>query len=111
MCALRVASRASRAADVVTTQRVSGAGVIVDPAGHIVMNAHWFGAQRLRAYKVDGRNRAALPFGDSDAACTRTPRGLTHTHTHTPQHELTQDAESLIVVSFWIGVYLDVDRR
>ena len=38
-----------RAADLVTTQRASGSGVIVDPGGFIVTNAHVVtGAQRLR---------------------------------------------------------------
>ena len=121
----------ARAADLVTTQRASGSGVIVDPDGYIVTNAHVVtGAQRLRVdirlpvtgdsilaarsrtvdasivgidlepdlavIKVDERNLAALPFGDSDAACTRTPRCLTHTQ----QHELSQHAQPLIVVSF-----------
>ena len=91
----------ARAADLVTTQRASGSGVIVDPDGYIVTNAHVVtGAQRLRVeiplpvtgdsilaarsrtvdativgidletdlavIKVDERNLAALPFGDSD---------------------------------------------
>ena len=39
----------AREADLVTTQRASGSGVIVDPAGYIVTNAHVVtGAQRLR---------------------------------------------------------------
>ena len=39
----------ARAADLVTTQRASGSGVIVDPEGYIVTNAHVVtGAQRLR---------------------------------------------------------------
>ena len=38
-----------RAADLVTTERASGSGVIVDPAGYIVTNAHVVaGAQRLQ---------------------------------------------------------------
>ena len=91
----------ARAADLVTTQRASGSGVIVDPDGYIVTNAHVVtGAQRLRVdiplpasgdsilsarsrtvnasivgidletdlavIKVDERNLAVLPFGDSD---------------------------------------------
>ena len=91
----------ARHADLVTTQRASGSGVIVDPAGYIVTNAHVVtGAQRLRVdiplpvtgdsilaarsrtvqaaivgidletdlavLKVDERNLAALPFGNSD---------------------------------------------
>ena len=91
----------ARAADLVTTQRASGSGVIVDPEGYIVTNAHVVtGAQRLRVdiplpvtgdsilaarrrtvnaaivgidletdlavIKVDERNLAALPFGNSD---------------------------------------------
>ena len=91
----------ARAADLVTTQRASGSGVIVDPDGYIVTNAHVVtGAQRLRVdiplpvtgdsilaarsrtvdaaivgidletdlavIKVEERNLAALPFGDSD---------------------------------------------
>ena len=90
-----------RAADLVTTQRASGSGVIVDPDGYIVTNAHVVvGAQQLRVdirlpvaghsalaarsrtvdasilgidletdlavLKIDARNLAALPFGDSD---------------------------------------------
>src|SRR5688572_25613622 len=90
-----------RAADLVTTERASGSGVIVDPDGYIVTNAHVVtGAQRLRVdiplpvtgdsilaarsrtvnaaivgidletelavIKVDERDLAALPFGDSD---------------------------------------------
>jgi serine protease Do len=39
----------ARAADLVTTQRASGSGVIVDPEGYILTNAHVVaGAQRLR---------------------------------------------------------------
>ena len=39
----------AREADLVTTQRASGSGVIVDPEGYIVTNAHVVtGAQRLR---------------------------------------------------------------
>ena len=91
----------AREADLVTTQRASGSGVIVDPEGYIVTNAHVVtGAQRLRVdvplpvtgdsllaarsrtvnaaivgidletdvavIKVDERNLAALPFGNSD---------------------------------------------
>src|SRR5687768_9817648 len=38
-----------RAADLVTTERASGSGVIVDPDGYIVTNAHVVpGAQRLQ---------------------------------------------------------------
>jgi S1-C subfamily serine protease len=38
----------ARASDLVTTQRASRPGVIVDPDGHIVTNAHMVtGAQRL----------------------------------------------------------------
>ena len=38
-----------RSADLVTTQRASGSGVIVDPEGYILTNAHVVrGAQRLR---------------------------------------------------------------
>ena len=91
----------ARASDLVTTQRASGSGVIVDPDGYIVTNAHVVaGAQRLHVdiplpvtgdsilaarsrtvdativgidletdlavLKVDGRNLATLPFGNSD---------------------------------------------
>ena len=91
----------ARASDLVTTQRASGSGVIVDPDGYIVTNAHVVtGAQRLRVdiplpvtgdsilaarsrtvdaaivgidletdlavIKVDERNLATLPFGNSD---------------------------------------------
>jgi serine protease Do len=90
-----------RMADLVTTQRASGSGIIVDPDGYIVTNAHVIrGAQRLRVeiptgpigqsilatrsrivdarivgidletdlavIKVEERNLATLPFGDSD---------------------------------------------
>jgi serine protease Do len=50
----------------------------------------------LAVIKVDEWNLAALPFGDSDAACTRTPRGLTHTQ----QRDLSQHAQPPFVVSF-----------
>jgi serine protease Do len=43
------AGRAAGSADLVRTQRASGSGVIVDPAGYIVTNAHVVrGAQRIR---------------------------------------------------------------
>jgi serine protease Do len=91
----------ARASGLVTTQRASGSGVIVDPGGYIVTNAHVVtGAQRLHVdiplpvtgdsilaarsrtvdaaivgvdletdlavIKVDERNLATLPFGNSD---------------------------------------------
>ena len=91
----------AKAADLVTAQRASGSGVIVDRAGYIVTNAHVVaGAKRvsvsialpvdgpsilsarsqevdasivgfdletdLAVLKVDARDLAALPFGDSD---------------------------------------------
>jgi serine protease Do len=90
-----------RSVDLVTTERASGSGVIVDTEGYIVTNAHVVrGARRLRVevptrdggqsilatrsrtvpaqlvgldletdlavLKIDARNLAALPFGDSD---------------------------------------------
>jgi serine protease Do len=51
-----------RSADLVSTQRASGSGVIVDPAGYIVTNAHVVrGAQRLRVeVPVPSRGRSIL---------------------------------------------------
>jgi serine protease Do len=54
-----------RTADLVTTQRASGSGVVVDPDGYIITNAHVVqGAQRLRVElpaPVDGRSILGTP--------------------------------------------------
>ena len=50
-----------RTADLVTTQRASGSGVIVDPDGYIVTNAHVVrGAQRIRVEVPAGARRSIL---------------------------------------------------
>ena len=50
----------ARSGDLVSTQRASGSGVIVDPSGYIITNAHVVrGAQRLRvelSLAADGRS-------------------------------------------------------
>lgn len=54
------AGRVGRTADLVSTERASGSGVIVDPAGYIITNAHVVrGARRLHVelpVPVDGRS-------------------------------------------------------
>lgn len=54
-----------RAVDLVTTQRASGSGVIVDPEGYIVTNAHVVrGARRLRvALPLTASGRSILAAG------------------------------------------------
>ena len=62
----------ARAADLVTTQRASGSGVIVDPEGYILTNAHVVtGAQRLRVdipLPVSGHSILAARSRTVDAA-------------------------------------------
>ena len=63
------------AANLLSSQRANGSGVILDPEGYVVTNAHVVaGAEKIFAALPSSRRRRARP---PPAACTPTVRGGT----------------------------------